>query len=257
MKEPFFLFANYFDAHAPYNLGKEYRSRFVESRSFGEDLANQTVYNHQYDLTKRYRYSNVSTELGEYIASLYDSEIRYLDQHLQTLFKHLDERGLLDNTLVVITADHGEEFLDHGGFSHSLTLFQEMLHVPLLISFPQKFEAKTIPEIVSITDVLPTLLDILGENSPKVDGQSLLPLLEGEEFQRTQSIHASLFPNAKKSYQRATIHEEWKLIVSEPEYERVPPGLFNLEDDPQEQTNKIVEEIDRANSLRKGLPKKQ
>ncbi len=116
-----------------------------------------------------------------HLEALYDAEITYHDVHFGAVMDGLVRRGLADDTVVIMTADHGEEFYDHGSVGHGHSVWEELLHVPLIVRLPG-LEAKTvrIPADVGLVDVVPTLLDILGEPAPgDLSGRSLLPLLLG------------------------------------------------------------------------------
>jgi len=102
------------------------------------------------------------------IVNLYDSEIRQMDYYLQTLFDELDKEGLLENTIIILTADHGEAFFGHHDNNKSLALghfklYDEVLHIPLIIHFPHAISDKINTSLTNL-DILPTLLDILDLN---------------------------------------------------------------------------------------------
>ncbi|RLG16811.1 hypothetical protein DRN62_02930, partial [Nanoarchaeota archaeon] len=170
--QTFFMFINYFDTHMPYNLGKEFKERFTNDTRSYKDVVK---------IFALKRNEEVSEEDVDFIASLYDTEIFHLDHHLEELFDELDELGIKNDTIIIITSDHGEEFHDHGGFGHGWTLYQEVVHVPLIIYYPKEFSPKRIEERVSLTDLFPTILDVLGMDTPEnIDGVSLLPLIKGD-----------------------------------------------------------------------------
>jgi arylsulfatase A-like enzyme len=116
------------------------------------------------------------------IVALYDSDVSYNDQQLGALLKELAACGHGDDTMVIFTADHGEELWDHGKIGHGQSLREELVHVPLLIHYPPLFpEGKVIDEGVEIIDLLPTILDAIGgKASPDFQGESVIPLAQGE-----------------------------------------------------------------------------
>ena len=143
-------------------------------------------------------------EFGDDLEGLYDGEIAYADQALRLLLNRLRDGGQADNTIVVVTSDHGEAFGEHGVFTHGQTLFAEEVHVPLVIHLPPGADsdpvAKRIPDPVDLTDVAPTLLDALGLKARyPMHGETLLPraltdapLRTPEAFTETRLPYARL-----------------------------------------------------------------
>jgi len=117
-----------------------------------------------------------------YLRALYDREVAVVDAAIGQLMDALRARGLYDDTLVVVTADHGEEFHEHGGFEHGRTLYRELLAVPLIIRFPgARLAGRRIARLVGQIDVLPTLVARLGMPVPAgVQGRALTPVLGGD-----------------------------------------------------------------------------
>ena len=173
------------------------------------------------------------------LSDLYDATLRFTDRELGAFLDALDARGLLDETVVVITSDHGEEFGEHGGLRHSTTLYQEMLHVPLLLSAPDVPGGRRLEQPVSLTDLLPTLLSLLGLPplpDGAVDGRDLSPLLRGESARLPPPLlvgHVRTL-NARRTSLRIGAH---KLIRGDEGQVRFPASdweLFELASDPQE-----------------------
>ena len=178
-------------------------------------------------------------DVVEALTNLYDAEIAELDYNVNIFLDNVDELGLKNNTIIVIMADSGEELYDHGYFKHSTTLYQEIIHVPLLIYYPGKLKPKSIEEPVSTIDIFPTIFDILEIGIPQeIDEVSLLPLIKNGSYGR-QFVKSELFglPGHETKKQTAIIHNEWKLIEVEPETESIPSGLYNLRTYPKEQKN--------------------
>ncbi len=155
-RRPFFAFLNYMDAHEPYLPSGPENWRFgIPPRSHRDwdllarwiDLADPTL-------------SEAELALG---ADAYDNCIRYLDEQLGQLFDELESRGVLGNTLVVITADHGEGLGEHGLFEHGVSLYAQEVHVPLLILLPGRQAAnRTVKEVVSLRDLPSTIIAAVG-----------------------------------------------------------------------------------------------
>lgn len=168
----------------------------------------------------------------EYLIALYDDAIRSVDQAIHRFLDLLRKHGLYDDALIIITADHGESFGEHGYYGHR-QLYEECAHVPLIIKFPQgRFAGRRVSELVELTDLAPTVLDVLGMPQDwDIDGRSLLPLLEGKTVpKRTAFI--------QRTAAQAVRTKEWKLIrdITTGEHE-----LYHLTVDNMEQKNLFAE----------------
>ena len=152
-KGPWYAFVAYMDPHDPY-------------------------YPHPYDGTgfARAAHQKPSPEQVPLMTRLYDGEIVFWDEQFGKLVAELKRRGLYDSLTIVVTADHGEEFLDHGGFWHGTTLYDEQLHVPLLVKLPRNDRAGTVvSHWVESIDIMPTLLEHNGVEVPAgVQGKNLM-----------------------------------------------------------------------------------
>ncbi len=166
---PFFLYLHYLDPHSPYDAPPPHRDRFLDDaqksarpRFFGEA-------------------GMVSASAADLptLTALYDGEISYTDAEIGRFLDGLRERGLLERTVVVVTSDHGEELLDHGGFTHGSTLYREVVRVPLLVRMPEMAAAgRRVADVVELVDVGPTLLELVGPpDARKTEGQSLAAML--------------------------------------------------------------------------------
>jgi len=136
----------------------------------------------------------VTAPIGQAI-NLYDGEVAYTDEQMGRLMEGLAERGLDDNSLIIFTSDHGEEFMEHGGWHHGSTLHQDQVHVPLIFRYPSTlFPPRTrIGGTVSLVDIVPTVFEALGEPIPESDGVSLLPLIrEARPSTRDAYSHETL-----------------------------------------------------------------
>ena len=170
--EPFFLFVHYNDAHWPYDPLPPFDEG---TKGYTGELTPETT--HLVVETMGEKNEDLSEEDLAYLIALYDGEIAYVDhqvgQVMEALATHTD-RPLV----TVLTSDHGEEFLDHGGTSHGYTLFQEQIHVPLILSGEGLPTSTRVSGAVRTLDIPSTVLDLLGEG-PLGQGQSLLPMLDG------------------------------------------------------------------------------
>ncbi|HEY8428828.1 MAG TPA: sulfatase-like hydrolase/transferase, partial [Sandaracinaceae bacterium] len=115
------------------------------------------------------------------LEALYDGEITYHDRHFASVVEALERRGLADETLVVFTADHGEEFFDHGSVGHGHSVWEELVRVPLIVRWPGLTDGPVrIEEAVGLVDVMPTILEGLGLPVPEeLSGRSIAPLIAG------------------------------------------------------------------------------
>jgi choline-sulfatase len=116
----------------------------------------------------------------EHLGALYDRGIAYTDVWIGRLVDGLRARGLLDRSIFVFTADHGEELMDHGGVEHLVTHYDELMRVPLIVRVPDAGHGRVVQEEVGLIDVMPTVLDLLGVSTDlPMQGRSLRPLIEG------------------------------------------------------------------------------
>ncbi|HSL82932.1 MAG TPA: sulfatase, partial [Thermoanaerobaculia bacterium] len=173
---PFFLYVHYIDPHDPYM-----NPDVVDGRSpYFDDpggISGEWVHG---IYTGRITVDDLEREI-RHLTALYDTEIRYVDRAIGELLAALPE-DVLANTLVVLTADHGEELYDHGFWKHGHTLYEDQIHVPLLFRWDGRIPAgRRLAGTVRLVDLAPTLVDAAGGEAPDAwDGVSLLPALTGE-----------------------------------------------------------------------------
>jgi arylsulfatase A-like enzyme len=180
---PFFLFAHFFDAHsdwerAPYEAAPEDAERLAGwyTGDFTGCTPDGTC-GSQFLMALNQGEVTLSAEDLRFVRALYDAGLRTLDRQLGRLFDELAARGLLENTVIVVTADHGEEFLDHGKVLHTQH-HEECVHIPLLVRTPATNGAVS-DALVSQIDLLPTFLDYAGSAPGEVQGRSLRELIDG------------------------------------------------------------------------------
>ncbi len=188
-KRPFFAFLNYFDAHDPYRPPPPFNTRF------GADTARPWRPEH-----------NKAQHLGPVEAEreldAYDGGIAYLDHETDRLLKALEARGLLSNTLVIITSDHGEHWGERGLFYHTNSLYRQLLQVPLVMLYPPRIPVKrTVEQVVSLQDLPATVFDITGlEPDGRFRGTSLAGYWRGGELVPARVVLAG---NASLTGQRS------------------------------------------------------
>jgi arylsulfatase A-like enzyme len=172
--KPFFLYVHTIDPHVPYKPPEHFLNMYDSAPYSG-------VVDFKRDGTLLENIKIGRTKLNardkEHLVALYDAEISYHDAHFASMIEGLERRGLSDNTMIVITADHGEEFWDHGSVGHGHSVYDELLHVPLVVKVPGITQQTTaVTDAVGLVDVLPTVLDVLGQPVPDhLAGHSFLP----------------------------------------------------------------------------------
>ncbi len=177
--QPFFLYVHTIDPHVPYLPPREVLETYDPDPydgvvDFGRDRG----------LLERIKAGSLRLDERDrtHLTALYDAEITYHDVHFDSIIEGLARRGLDRDTLVVFTADHGEELFDHGSVGHGHSVFEELLHVPLIFNVPGLTDqAMRIDAPAGLVDVTPTVLDLLGREAPAgLSGRSLVPLMLGE-----------------------------------------------------------------------------
>ena len=165
---PFFLFLHYYDPHSDYAPEPSYRERFVGPYEGPLDGSTDQLI----DVRKGRR--PITPEDARHVSDLYDAEIRQLDEALEPLFAYLDRSELAATTHVVVTSDHGEEFLEHGSVLHGRTYYDEVVGIPLLIRGPGVPAGHRDGRVASLVDVAPTVLALLGlEGGIEAQGRDL------------------------------------------------------------------------------------
>jgi choline-sulfatase len=178
-EQPFFLYVHTIDPHVPYRPPQDFLSLYdTEPYAGPVDFAKSSELLEQIKLGQL----PLAARDKQRLMALYDGEISYHDVHFDAILAGLQNRGLADDTMVVVTADHGEEFWDHGSVGHGHSLFDELLHVPLLVRLPGVTQrGDRVPADVGLVDVAPTILEALGETPPEsMIGRSFLPELLGD-----------------------------------------------------------------------------
>jgi arylsulfatase A-like enzyme len=230
-KKQFFLFVHFFDVHSNYSSLPYYEKQFTGPY--------EGVFNGSTQQLKDVREGKLSLDNSDakHLIDLYDAGIRQLDDRLKVLFDFLEQKGLLENSYVVITSDHGEEFLEHGGILHSKTHYQEVMHVPLIIRGPKIPPGLRIKEIVSLVDVMPTILGLLGIPSLSgFDGYDLRPLWQEscarlpERFVFAEADIDNVRDNIKLAVRSRQHKLHYDILSKKIE-------LYNLAEDPQELTS--------------------
>ncbi len=210
-EEPFFLFLTYMDPHDPY---------------FARPLNGEAW--------SRAATLDPDPKLAGRLSDLYDGEITYWDEHFGRLVAELKKRGLYDRAVIAVTSDHGEEFQEHGGWWHGTTLYEEQIHVPLLVKRPGNADGgKRVKALAQLMDVAPTLAAQAGV-APAASWR-------GRDLLGDSPEPAAIF--AEEDHQgnvlRALRGQEWKIIEANAGNPRglAPVELYRIDQDPGEQRN--------------------
>ena len=236
-KEPIFAFLHSYEIHSPYTPPEKYRTLFGHFESDLEPL-NENLIPIQSSALEHLQPSDL-----EFLKARYDGGIRYTDDTLRKLFGRLKELGFLENCLVIVTADHGEEFGDHGGLLHRETLYEELIRVPLIL-WGKGIDSGRVDEfLVSSVDVVPTVLKHLGlkANLPLAG----IDLLSPEDREQDRPVYSQY---GRHRYSIRT--QRWKLIYTSAQNTE---ELYDLRNDPQEKINLAASEEARVMNLRRRL----
>lgn len=241
---PFFLWMHYFDCHSPYNLPNSaldqydpgYRGAVQGNPVTVEALRGGLLQLSEPDVIR--------------LMSLYQAEITYLDSQISRLFRALDDMQLTQNTIVAVTADHGESFAEHaefivgGDFFHPCGLYNPEGRVPLLLRYPPRIRPGAVVNApTQAIDLLPTLLELTGLPSPaQAQGGSLLSLLDGSD-DGAKRVAFSSMPDYVFT---ALTTPRWKLIQNNATGEH---RLFDRSRDPDERLDQLAIEPDVASQL--------
>ncbi len=235
---PTLLYLQYMETHAPYEPPEPYRTKFGLPPG---DAANDHTANAKLTALGGGDKGLTPPEIA-LLNSLYDGEVAALDTEIAALFAELDRLGFLRDAVVVITADHGEEFGEHAEFLHGLTLWNPSLRIPLIMAGPGIASGQTVTENVSLMDVGPTLLDLAGEPPEAAfEGHSLLPLMR-DSGARTTTDHAMtgqvIIELERKHPQGIDLRRQARAIVDGPHKLIVDAkgqaALYDLSTDPGE-----------------------
>jgi arylsulfatase A-like enzyme len=246
-ERPFFAFLHCYEIHEPYS-----HTKFAEGMPAGRLTGEVTkeIWNR---LRKRF-----TDEEKRYAEAMYDGDLAYTDGKLGEFFAGFEKSGLLANSIVIVTSDHGEQFWEHGSWGHGQNLYEHQIHVPLLVYLPESVREElasasraasagpalvqgVVEDQVELVDLYPTLLELLrvAPESPG-NGRSLVSLLAGKGSLPAREAFAE-HTNVKEKEQKALRTPRYKFIVSIPRKSSDATGesyeLYDLKRDPAEQHN--------------------
>ncbi|MEE2685867.1 MAG: sulfatase [Planctomycetota bacterium] len=252
-KKKFFLFLHGYDVHGQRTPDTGYDYRFVDpdyDRKYtGTELEQELLREEGLEkgqLTLR-------DEDVRFWRAIYDEKIQRMDKQFGQFLAALDRLGLTGKTLLLLTSDHGTEFYEHRRFDHGFTLYNELIHVPLVIKLPGQTSGKVITDRISSIDVMPTILDLLNVKVPaevqkQLRGTSLAATMTGEPARRNIFSETDY---RDYTFKRSIITPDgWKLIYTLEEKSR---ELYHLQNDPGELMNLADAQPDRADQLQRML----
>lgn len=240
----FFGYVHYMEPHSPYSAPGAFRQHFdpdyVEKRDFSGPLP------------ERWRRGLIEKEFTpdefQHLVNLYDSEVYYWDLQFQCLLEMLESLSLRDKTIVIVTADHGEEFFEHDGLGHGITLYNECLQVPFIIGDPRMKQGLRVPDYAEITALFDTVTEMMGLTPPGfTQVKSLFPL--NNLPRRPMRLYAATESHLQGMMTRraSLIEPPMKLIVSLLEEES---ELYDLSVDPGEKRNLASKKPEEAERMK-------
>ncbi len=237
--KPFLLFLRHMDPHAPYLPPAPYERMFYhgdESDPNNRSMDPVMEFKPFRDFFASWMPPGISDK--DYVVAQYDGAIAYMDAAIQSIFTALEAHGIVDETIVVVNADHGETLYEHECWFDHHGMYDNTLHVPLILRYPGKVPAgKRVSGFTHHKDLVPTLLDLAGiEHDGSFDGESVLPMISGDVASHAPSFYITECTWMRKHGWRTP---EWKLIVAlEPDFHFKPEvELYNLVEDPEENNN--------------------
>ncbi len=228
-RRPWFLFLHFYDVHSDYQPEPHYVRRFAQP--YDGPATGDTVQ------LRAHRLGQVALGVEDvrHLHDLYRAGIRQFDDDLRSVFATLGARGFLDHTLVVLTSDHGEEFFDHGSVLHGRTLHQELVRIPLIFQGAGVPAGVRVAEPVSLVDLLPTLLSLVGAPpAPGIDGVDVSGLWRaGGPRDRVLVSEANHWiDNKNGNFRRAIRRGPWTVHY---DADSESTALYDLRSDPTEQ----------------------
>lgn len=245
-KRPFLFFINYMDAHDPYMPPAPFDRMFS---STGQMIFLKEYWQLLWNALKLK--DVVPKEKRDQLVSQYDAGIAYIDSHLGALMEYLKQEGLYDNSLIIVLSDHGEAFGERNLVGHGVSVYQDQVHVPMIVKWPNIEQGKVVRNLVSLTDVFATILDEAGIRAPDgLDGKSLAAVQDGEE----RTVLSESYPEEGlirlhsrfDRIQRSITWKSHKLIVPT----SGKPELYNVDTDPNETEDVLSIEEEIGEKLR-------
>jgi arylsulfatase A-like enzyme len=239
-RQPFFLFLRHMDPHAPYLPPAPYERAFYhgnETDPKNKSMEPVMAFKPFRDFFASWMPPGITDK--DYVIAQYDGAVAYMDAAIRTIFTTLATLGILDETIIVINGDHGETLYEHECWFDHHGIYDNVLHVPLILRYPGKLPAgRRVSGFCQHKDLVPTLLDLAEIERPtlELEGRSLLPMVRGEVASYESEFYITECTWMRKHGWRTP---QWKLIRAlEPDFHFKPEvELYNLVEDPEENHN--------------------
>jgi arylsulfatase A-like enzyme len=253
--QPFFLFVHTYEIHAPYGAPEPWGRLYAEP---------------DFEFSARLELAEAQNDRERlHVSNLYDAGIAYTDAQLGQFLQHLRALKVFEDTLIVLFSDHGEEFWEHDAHGHTTHLYDEVLHVPLIIRLPGQEAAVRVTEQVGAIDIFATVLDLAGLSAPEdSDAVSLVPLLRRQPGYAREAVHSEFIydgsgeegvPTGQRVQVREAIRTQQRKYLRYSAADGAPDGpaleeqYFDLVEDPAEQQNRLTTSAEEAAALSEAL----
>ncbi len=255
----FFAYIHYMDTHVPYNVNR-FNNLFV--RKIDTYFEPGVDYISNWHIRIMTSHDRMSEEERSYLISLYDGQIRFVDESIKKMVAFLKDRKILDDTLIILTADHGEEFWEHNNYEHGHTLYNELLHVPLII-YGNRLKPAKVTERVRLIDLFPSIMQMasIEDKNSFYRGSSFKESIDGKGGQSEQVLFSTATLYGDEKY--CLIKGDKKIIINSFERKdkkklfgyacRDNLEIYNLSKDPHEKHNMEDSDIKSISQLKKEL----
>ena len=236
-EKPFFIFTHFFDAHYPFKVIPPYGKMFGTYKS-------KVNVDRQFEIAVNSGKQKLNDEDINRLKSLYDGGIYYTDTQLGLLFNMLKKMGCYDNTIIVLSSDHGEGFMEHDLIAHADIMYNEVMRIPLIIRWPELEKDKMVDNQARSIDIMPTLLDFIGvKPPPNIHGVSLYPMIRGE----LRDGLIAFSETERMGLQKAVMDGHYKLLYNS---RLKREEFYDLKEDPKENHNKAGEYHEKLSYMR-------
>lgn len=245
--QKFFIYMHYMATHAPYRIPEAYEKIYVK-----EEIPDRVDFPHKRFL----RNIEINSAQKKNLIDRYDGAIRFVDDQIGKLFDILQSLNVEEDTLLIITGDHGEAFGEHGDWTHGYTLYQETIKIPLIIWYPKVRCSQTRSnELAGLIDIKPTILNIVGIKQREIyQGKALISQTRKKgDLYRQKGSREEIFSEGRSNLRCIITSTNWKLISDKV---KGKIELYNLEQDPEEKHNVFNLYPEVARNLEEGLTSK-